>query len=237
MSPDILKTISIPSIDRPFGIQLWAIFDNLFSSIKGYSPQDFRFVVGETPISTLPAIATMLVTYYVAVLGGRELMRSRPAFKLNGLFMIHNLYLTVVSGSLLALFIEQLAPTLWKKGIFFAICDHAGGWTNELVILYYVCLDCSRKSRALECADGSSAELPNQVCGAYRYRLPCPEKKAIEYVFNDCYGFLLVATTSKHIADIITHSLPPHLPPRRHRPPLLHSARRHNLRFLGSDHT
>lgn len=81
----------------------------------------------------------MLVTYYIAVLGGRELMRSRPPFKLNGLFMIHNLYLTVVSGTLLALFIEQLAPTVWRKGVFFAICDHQGGWTDELVILYYVC--------------------------------------------------------------------------------------------------
>ena len=52
--------------------------------------------------------------------------------------MMHNLYLTVVSGSLLALFTERLVPTLWRKGIFFAICDAQGGWTNELVILYYV---------------------------------------------------------------------------------------------------
>ena len=65
-------------------------------------------------------------------------MRMRPALKLNRLFMIHNLYLTIVSGSLLALFIEQVAPTIWRRGIFFAICNHQGGWTNELVILYYV---------------------------------------------------------------------------------------------------
>ena len=58
--------------------------------------------------------------------------------QLNGLFMIHNLYLTLVSGTLLALFIEQLVPTIWKHGLFYAICDHSGGWTPQLVILYYV---------------------------------------------------------------------------------------------------
>jgi len=65
-------------------------------------------------------------------------MRNRPAFKLNALFMIHNFYLTAISGTLLALFVEQLIPTLYKHGIFYAICDVKGGWTPPLVILYYV---------------------------------------------------------------------------------------------------
>ena len=67
-------------------------------------------------------------------------MRNRPAFKLNTLFMVHNLYLTMISAALLALFIEQLAPTVWRRGVFYAICDHDGGWTPPLVILYYVCV-------------------------------------------------------------------------------------------------
>lgn len=65
-------------------------------------------------------------------------MRNRPAFKLNAFFMVHNLYLTIISGGLLALFIEQLAPTVRRRGVFFAICDHEGGWTPPLVTLYYV---------------------------------------------------------------------------------------------------
>ena len=76
-------------------------------------------------------------------------MKNRPAFKFNPLFMLHNLYLTVISGGLLVLFIEQLLPTLVRKGIYFAICDHAGGWTNRLVTLYYVC-HASRKLSVLE---------------------------------------------------------------------------------------
>lgn len=57
--------------------------------------------------------------------------------RLKNLFMIHNLYLTVISGALLVLFIEQLAPTIWKHGVFHSICG-SGGWTKQLVVLYYV---------------------------------------------------------------------------------------------------
>ena len=46
--------------------------------------------------------------------------------------------LTVISGTLLALFAEQLIPTLVRHGVFYGICSHKGGWTDELVVLYYV---------------------------------------------------------------------------------------------------
>ena len=146
MASDPLTTIPfpLPSLDRPFGIELWPVFEKVFSAVKGYAPQDFRFVPGQTPMSTFSATMTMLVTYYVTVLGGRELMRNRPAFKLNTLFMVHNLYLTMISAGLLALFIEQLAPTIWRHGVFYAICDHDGGWTPALVILYYVGVPCTK---------------------------------------------------------------------------------------------
>ena len=66
-------------------------------------------------------------------------MKGREkGFKLNALFMAHNLFLTVVSASLLALFTEQLLSTVVRKGIFYAICDADGGWTRRLVTLYYV---------------------------------------------------------------------------------------------------
>lgn len=140
MSADLLKTfrLPVPSIDRPFGVELWPIFDRLYSSVMGYSPTDFRFVQGKTPMSTFRETATMIVAYYVVILVGRELMRNRKPMRLTGLFMIHNLYLTIISGILLALFVEQLVPTLWRHGIFYAICSHDGGWTKPLVTLYYV---------------------------------------------------------------------------------------------------
>jgi GNS1/SUR4 family len=135
---DTLKALPLPTIDRPFGVELWPYFDKVFSAVMGYHPQDFEFTPHVTPLSSMKESVSMILAYYVIILGGRELMKNRPAVKLNGLFMIHNFYLTAISAILLALFIEQLAPTVYRHGIFFAICDHNGGWTKELVILYYV---------------------------------------------------------------------------------------------------
>lgn len=104
----------------------------------GYSASEFQFTQNVTPLSTLKETTMMLITYYVVIFGGREVMKKLPAFKLNTLFMIHNLILTLVSGILLVLFIEQLLPTLVRHGVFYTICDHRGGWTQPLIILYYV---------------------------------------------------------------------------------------------------
>ncbi|KAL4918395.1 GNS1/SUR4 family-domain-containing protein [Aspergillus aurantiobrunneus] len=135
---EFLQNIPKPTIDRPFGIELWPIFDKAFELVMGYPANDFRFVEGKTPLSTFPETAAMLVVYYVTIFGGREIMKNRPALKLNTLFMIHNFILTAVSAILLALFVEQLLPTIWHHGIFYSICDHRGGWTQPLIVLYYL---------------------------------------------------------------------------------------------------
>ena len=141
MSSDALKTIPfpLPSLDRPFGVELWPIFEKLWTSFRTFPPQEFRFVAGVTPMSTLKETAAVLISYYIIVFGGRELMKNRPAFQFNPIFMMHNLMLTMISGGLLGLFVEQLLPTVWRNGIFFAICNENGGWTEQLVTLYYVC--------------------------------------------------------------------------------------------------
>jgi fatty acid elongase 3 len=128
----------VPTLERPFGLSLWPIFERVFTPLIGYKPQDFRFTSGVTPMSTFWHTGFTLLAYYVVVLGGRELMRGREALKLNALFKIHNLYLTIISGVLLVLFIEQLLPELYHNGIFHAICHKDGGWTDKMVILYYV---------------------------------------------------------------------------------------------------
>jgi hypothetical protein len=133
-----LDKFPVPTLDRPFGVELWPFFVKAYSAVMGYSPTDFKFVPAVTFMSTLKETVITLGAYYAIVLGGRELMRNRKPFVINGLFMLHNFYLTVISAILLALFIEQLLPTIVRNGIFFAICDHKGGWTKELVILYYV---------------------------------------------------------------------------------------------------
>jgi len=103
----------------------------------GYPAEEFRFVPEKTPFSTLKETIAMIVLYLVVIFGGREIMRNRPAYKLNGLFMAHNFCLTAISGALLVLFAEQLIPTLWRHGLYENICG-ADGWTQPLVVLYYV---------------------------------------------------------------------------------------------------
>lgn len=138
MALDTLKSLPIPTLDRPFGIELWPIFEKGYAAIFGYSPSNFKFVAGETPMSTLKETVIALVAYYVIIFGGRELMKHRQPFVLNGPFMVHNFYLTIISGSLLALFIEQLLPEVVRNGVFHAICSYEGGWSRQLVMLYYV---------------------------------------------------------------------------------------------------
>lgn len=144
MSSNRLSSVPLPTLDRPFIVELWPQFDKLYSRVMGHPAKKFVFVPGATPLSTFTATATMLITYYVTVFAGREFMKNREPFKLNGLFMVHNLALTIISGVLLALFAEQLVPTVVRNGIFYAICDYRGGWTAPLVTLYYVRTPLSR---------------------------------------------------------------------------------------------
>ena len=135
--------VGIPTLDRPFGLALWPIFSKAYQAIMGQRPEAFRFTPGTTPMASMPEVAITLVAYYIIIFGGREVMRKRAAFDLNFFFKIHNFYLTAISGALLLLFLEQLIPTLVRHGIFHAICDYNGGWTQQLVVLYYVSFEIS----------------------------------------------------------------------------------------------
>lgn len=131
------QTFTLPAgrVYSPVGA--WDMFDKAWTSAMGYHADGFRFVADETPLSTLQETATIIVLYLTVVFGGRELMRDRKPFKLDTLFKLHNLLLTLVSGALLVLYMEQLAPTLWQNGFYENICG-ADGWTDPLVTLYYV---------------------------------------------------------------------------------------------------
>lgn len=158
--PDWIN-VGVPTLDRPFGLELWPIFEKAYELTMGYKPQDFRFVPGETYISTLKTCTTILLSYYIIIFGGREIMRNREPLQLSFLFKVHNFYLTAISGILLALFAEQIIPTLARHGLFFAICDHAGGWTDKMVILYYVGF--SNSGRIVGTELTGAVELPHKV--------------------------------------------------------------------------
>lgn len=122
---------------KPCPAPLWGAFDSLWASVMGYPADSFEFVTGNTAFSTLWEMTSILCLYLLVIFGGREFMRNRKPLELNTLFKLHNLFLTILSAGLLALFIEQLLPTLWHHGFFENICG-ADGWTDPLVTLYYV---------------------------------------------------------------------------------------------------
>jgi GNS1/SUR4 family len=128
-----LADISPPVIST----DLWSAFDRTWNAIFGYPATEFEFKQGTTPMSTLKHTLIAIATYYVIIFGGREIMRSRPALKLNSIFIVHNFYLTAISGGLLLLFAQQLIPALWRNGLYDGICGKTG-WSQNLLVLYYL---------------------------------------------------------------------------------------------------
>ncbi|KAL2416251.1 Elongation of fatty acids protein 2 [Exophiala dermatitidis] len=122
---------------KVFSMDPYSMFDRAYTALLGYRPHEFRFVQGKTPLSTFKECAIFIAAYYVIIFGGRELMRNRAPIRLNNLFIIHNFYLTVISGGLLLLFAQQLIPGLWKNGLYDGICGSTG-WSQELLVLYYI---------------------------------------------------------------------------------------------------
>ncbi|KAI1320686.1 hypothetical protein EDD11_010220 [Mortierella claussenii] len=125
------------SIDQPFGIKLDTYFSQAYELITGKSIDSFVFQEGVTPLSTQREVIMWTVTYFVVIFGGRQIMKSQEAFKLKPLFIFHNFLLTIVSGALLALFIENLAPIIARHGLFYSVCND-GAWTQRLELLYYL---------------------------------------------------------------------------------------------------
>ena len=116
----------------------WELFSKIWTAVTGYEPISFVFIPGSTPMSTARETAVVIASYYLIILIGRRIMRGCPAFELTSQFQMYNLFLSVLSGFLLLLFVEELGPRLWQRGIYQSICG-PGGWTKRLVTLYYVC--------------------------------------------------------------------------------------------------
>jgi fatty acid elongase 3 len=87
-----------------------------------------HYVAGQTPISTHKAVATALVSYLAIIFGTRELMKTRQPLRLNGLFQLHNIILTVGSGLLLVCMAEEVIPIIWRTGLFDSACS-TKSWT------------------------------------------------------------------------------------------------------------
>ncbi|KAF0322458.1 fatty acid elongase [Colletotrichum asianum] len=130
-------TITIAKEAPSLILSPWKVFDKVFASIAGYPASEFEYAYGSTPLSTLTETLAIITLYLVIIFGGREVMRERRPLELNGLFKIHNLFLSVLSAALLLLIVEQIVPQLWRDGLYHNICTYAGA-SQPLVTLYYV---------------------------------------------------------------------------------------------------
>ena len=91
-----------------------------------------HYVVGKTPLSTPTEVWSTLAAYLVIIFSTQAFMKSRPAYKLQIPFQIHNVFLSAGSLLMLALIAEEVVPLVWKNGVFWGMC-HEKMWTSVRV--------------------------------------------------------------------------------------------------------
>ncbi|ONH64981.1 Elongation of fatty acids protein 2 [Cyberlindnera fabianii] len=135
-TPDFVS-VSVPSVERPFGVHLWPIFNKLITTLTQgrFVPDEFEYVQGETFMSTPREVAITIIAYYVTITLGQVIFKKLNAWKLGALFQLHNLFLTIALVIVIYYlnyltkyveFIDTLFLVVKKKKIIFLHSYHHG---------------------------------------------------------------------------------------------------------------
>lgn len=112
--------------------------DFLASIIPWQLPPHLQsYVPGRTPLSTPQEVYPFLLAYLVVVFGLRAYMKNRPPLKLQGLFQLHNIFLSAGSTLLLTVMLEEIAPLAVKHGVFGSMCSD-DMWSDRLEFFYLI---------------------------------------------------------------------------------------------------
>ncbi|KAI8058023.1 fatty acid elongase [Syncephalis plumigaleata] len=119
------------------GFSLFDMLAPVYTMLIGNHPDNFRFKIGTTPLSTWTEVILVGVGYLAVIFGIQAMMRNREPISFPLLSRLHNLALSVGSAVLLALILEQAVPMVLTKGFGWAICEQ-DAWTSRLELLYYI---------------------------------------------------------------------------------------------------
>jgi len=125
------------SLQRPFGVQLYPMFESAYHALTGKSTDVFDFNVPGLFGNNITDVTLVIVSYLTIIFAIQAWMVSRKRFDLKPAFCVHNLFLSLGSLVLFALYVEKLLPMIVQHGFYYSICSQ-DAFTNNLAALHYV---------------------------------------------------------------------------------------------------
>lgn len=127
-------------------VHIFLIFQNIILEeiIKNkmkLDPEQFYqgFEVENAYLSSWQSVLVSIVLYLSTLYGIQQYMKTRKAFDLNNLVIVHNGVLSAASGILFYFLVFELGSQMYQRGIFDVFCDsHDLNVPSDLTVYYYI---------------------------------------------------------------------------------------------------